>query len=133
VDEQGSCGLCHPPASLPHFYLLGAPRDGLPDCVMCHPRGSFDTTADERLVDVGAFDGSHRKQCASCHADSACESCHAVAHPSDWLTTHGDDVAYGGPSDCGSCHTGTWCADRCHAVTSTNPLRPRPLPTGGGP
>jgi hypothetical protein len=134
VEEQGSCGLCHPPSSLPHFYLLGAPREVQPECTMCHPRGSFDTHATQPLVHAGAFDGTQDRECESCHAKTACESCHgaAVAHPPNWLSTHGDDIAYGGPGNCAQCHTATWCADRCHAVTSTNPFRPRPLPTSTG-
>jgi hypothetical protein len=134
VQDQGSCGVCHPPSSLPHFYLLGAPRDEQPRCDMCHPRDSFDTHATEPLVHVGRFDGTAETECTSCHAETACEACHADgdAHPSDWLAKHGDDIAYGGPSDCGRCHTSTWCADRCHAVTSTNPFVPRPLPTDTG-
>lgn len=137
VEEQGSCGLCHPPSSLPHFALLGAPRDGQAECSMCHTPDSFRTRATEPLVHVGRFDGADKEECASCHAETVCETCHpdGAAHPSDWLTKHGDDIAYGGPSNCTQCHSSTWCADRCHAVTSTDPFVPRPLPTdtGGSP
>lgn len=135
VREQGSCGLCHPPSSLPHFYLLGAPRDGVVNCDACHPKGSFDTLATEPLVHRGTFDGTDREACLSCHENTSCESCHGEPHPSDWISTHGGEVGYGGPSTCALCHTATWCADRCHSSTSTNPgsSRPYPTPTGGLP
>lgn len=131
VNEPGKCGTCHPPASLPHFYLLGAPRDRVVDCDTCHPKGAFKSTADQPLVHVGAFDGTDRSSCLSCHETSTCQKCHSEQHPSNWVSIHGPSVAYQGSSQCLACHTPTWCADRCHAVTPINPFRPRPLPSAG--
>ncbi len=133
VEQRGKCGLCHPPASLPHFYLLGAPREGPVECDVCHPKKSFTTHATQPLVDVGAFNGADRTLCASCHAVSTCERCHGAPHPSNWMRTHGETVGWGGQAACFSCHTDTWCADRCHTATLLNPFEPKPVPTGGSP
>ncbi len=134
VEERGECGLCHPPASLPHFYLMGAPREGAARCDVCHPKGSFiSTTATQPLVRVGAFDGTERRECASCHPVTTCERCHGTPHPSNWVSIHGLGVGGGGTVNCFACHTDNWCADRCHTVTPGMPFVPKPLPTGGGP
>lgn len=130
VREPGKCGLCHPPASLPHFYLLGAPRDQVVECSTCHPKQSFRSTADERLVPTNRFDGSQRAPCTQCHQQQTCEECHATSHPPDWIAIHGGVVAEN-PTPCYTCHTGDWCTSRCHAVTSTNPFVPRPMPSAG--
>jgi hypothetical protein len=129
VEDQQQCQTCHPPASLPHFYLLGAPRQGVVQCEVCHPSGSFQERATQPLVS-GDFTGSDDATCRACHARTTCESCHQPPHPAGWLDDHG--LAAGeGDTTCYQCHTTTWCADRCHAVTQTNPLVPRPLPTSG--
>lgn len=128
VRQQDRCSYCHPPGSLPHFYQLGAPRDASTRCDVCHPKDAFDAAATEPLIDVGAFSGEDGRTCRSCHEDTTCESCHDNGHPLGWATTHAD-AALGG--DCYACHTATWCADRCHAVTSVNPLQPKPLPSVG--
>jgi len=135
VIEQGKCGLCHPPASLPHFSYLGAPRDGQVRCASCHDPGDLDRTRDgaKSRVHVGEFDGTDAGRCRACHEQSTCQSCHAERHPPGWSTEHGRSVAYAGEVTCYTCHTTTWCADRCHSVTPTNPIGPRPLPTGGAP
>ena len=96
-------------------------------CDVC-PKDAFDAAATEPLIDVGAFGGQDAGACRSCHEDTTCESCHDNGHPVGWATTHG---AYALGADCSTCHTVTWCADRCHAVTSVNPLQPKPLPSVG--
>jgi hypothetical protein len=130
VEQKDACGFCHPPASLPHFYLLGAPRGAIVECNVCHPKKTFDTGANVPLVHVGTFDGVDRGACLSCHEDATCAQCHAPGHPSDWVATHGQIVGQGGAVNCYACHSSTWCSDRCHAVTDTSPLVPRPLPPG---
>ncbi len=132
VKGRNGCGLCHPPASLPHFYLLGAPREGPVECNACH-EAFRPTTPTEPLVDPVAFDGSERRQCSSCHETSSCQRCHAERHPANWVATHGEPVGYGGDVACYACHTMSWCADRCHAVTPGRPFAPRPLPPGEAP
>jgi hypothetical protein len=130
VRTEGACTLCHPPASLPHFALLGAPRDRVVECSVCHPRGAFTSTADTPLVHVGHFDGADRQACTQCHEASTCRQCHAEDHPSGWIGTHGAAVGED-PSPCYRCHTGDWCTTRCHAVTPTAPFVPQPLPSAG--
>jgi hypothetical protein len=130
VTTQDRCGLCHPPASLPHFYLLGAPRDRVVDCTVCHPKSSFTSTATKPLVHVGHFDGSEQGECTQCHQVSTCRQCHATTHPAGWISQHGAAVGED-PTPCYTCHTGEWCTSRCHAVTSTNPFVPQPLPSTG--
>lgn len=131
VDTKGECSTCHPPGALPHFYLLGAPRDAVVECQVCHPRGSFDTTADEALLDVGRFSGADAgEDCVTCHEDETCTSCHQEpVHPGGWIQDHPEESL--GNTTCVACHTTPWCADRCHAVSSTNPFRTRPLPNVG--
>lgn len=131
VDRKDGCGFCHPPASLPHFYLLGAPREGMVECDTCHPRGSFDTRPTESLVHLGDLSGAQEGTCLSCHEDASCQRCHGAPHPSDWMSTHGENFVAASGATCYACHVGTWCADRCHSVTSTNPFVPRPIPPVG--
>ena len=126
VRQEDQCSYCHPPGSLPHFYQLGAPRDASVRCDVCHPKDAFDAAATEPLIDVGAFGGQDAG--ASLLPRRTCESCHDNGHPVGWATTHG---AYALGADCSTCHTVTWCADRRHAVTSVNPLQPKPLPSVG--
>lgn len=130
VQQAGSCGLCHPPASLPHFYLLGAPRDQVVECSTCHPKQSFSSSASTPLVDPAHFDGSDRTTCVQCHQEQTCRTCHASSHPTDWISTHGGVVGQD-PTPCYACHVGDWCTSRCHAVTPTNPFVPKPLPSVG--
>ena len=131
VRQKDGCVSCHPPASLPHFYLLGAPREGIVSCDTCHPRGSFDAHPTDPLVRTGQLDGTDRTTCLSCHEDTSCQQCHAVSHPSNWLRIHGQNLVTGAGATCYTCHVATWCADRCHGVTSTNPFVPKPIPPVG--
>ncbi|MGZ8578153.1 MAG: hypothetical protein ACXWWX_01335 [Actinomycetota bacterium] len=131
VEQRDSCGSCHPPGSLPHFYLLGAPRGAAVRCDVCHPKGAFQTTATEPQIPTSAFTGEDEQACLSCHEDSTCSRCHGEAHPADWLSTHGTGVGRDGATTCILCHTNNWCADRCHAVTQSFPFVPHPLPTPG--
>lgn len=131
VQDKESCGVCHPPGSLPHFYLFGASRSSIVRCDVCHPKGMFATRATEPQVHLEDLTGANVETCLSCHEDATCTRCHGEPHPPDWLTIHGEPVGYDGAGSCARCHTTTWCADRCHAVTQTNPFVPRPLPTPG--
>lgn len=131
VQTQGKCGFCHPPASLPHFYLLGAPRQGVVECDVCHPKQSFQETTPTPKVHITDLTGTNRQICLSCHTTSTCNQCHGTPHPSNWVQDHGPIVGEGTGVDCYTCHVSTWCADRCHSVTPTNPLVPRPIPTVG--
>lgn len=72
------------------------------------------------------------EQCASCHAQEDCISCHdgvlpPAFHDGDYLALHVQD-AYANNPPCASCHRAeTFCAD-CHfrsGVVVGNPLRPR--------
>ena len=131
VDDDEACGFCHPPGSLPHFYLLGAPKNAAPRCDICHPKGAFDTRGTVALVHTDGFTGQDERTCLSCHPETACSTCHAEAHPTGWASNHGPAVSSTGISDCSSCHTTAWCSDRCHSVTTVNPFEPRPLPSAG--
>lgn len=130
VERQGKCGTCHPPGSLPHFYLLGAPRTADVRCEVCHPTESFDAIATEPLV-TGDFDGSEPGACLRCHEQFTCATCHEPGHPSGWASQHGPTAADQGAFPCYQCHTGLWCGSRCHAVTSGNTFLPQPLPDVG--
>lgn len=129
VDEKDQCGYCHPPASLPHFYYLGAPKDSVVECEVCHPKNSFSGQNPTPKVDM-AFTGTDEATCLACHENTTCELCHAQPHPVGWVTDHGLQAAYGGAS-CSGCHTVNWCADRCHSSTDINPFQPYPLPSAG--
>jgi ABC-type cobalt transport system substrate-binding protein len=131
VQQRDGCGTCHPPASLPHFYLLGAPRNGVVECSVCHPKDSFTSHATTPLVPNPNLYGTDPSTCRQCHQEQTCSSCHATPHPADWVHTHGQLVSQGGQVDCYSCHVQTWCADRCHAVTNGTTPPPRPLPSIG--
>jgi hypothetical protein len=129
VNDKDQCGYCHPPASLPHFYYLGTPKESVVDCSVCHPKNSFAGQPPEPKISV-SFSGSNEATCLACHEKTTCAVCHTTEHPPDWLATHGSQAAFGG-SSCSGCHTVNWCSDRCHAVTDLNPLQPRPLPSVG--
>lgn len=131
VDRAGACKLCHPPGSLPHFYSLGMPRGGPVICATCHRPASF-PGASKPLVKLREMSGRDRSVCAPCHAADACERCHPSGHSPGWQAGHGATVRQGGQETCLSCHTGTWCADRCHATGTARPRR-RPLPQAAGP
>ncbi len=131
VTEEGGCSLCHAPASLPHFYFLGAPHEGTVRCETCHPRSVFTGTPNQRLVHV-KFDGSQQATCLACHTPTTCKACHSVAHPANWVDRH-DGLAWDSSSTCTECHTGTWCASRCHPLDSPEDYLPIPLPKPGDP
>lgn len=133
VRDRNKCILCHPPASLPHFYLLGAPREGAVECDSCHRRDSFTRDGGRPLVHLPAMDGTDQQTCESCHPKATCTSCHGEPHPEGWGTSHGAVIGFAGESSCFQCHTSTYCADRCHSVTSTLPFYRRPLPLGDPP
>jgi hypothetical protein len=134
VQDRDGCPTCHPPGSLPHFYLLGAPRQSSTECDVCHPTGSFGSTASVPKIG-GTFTGSDPTMCQKCHAPAvakgpACLNCHQEpTHPSNWVSKHGGEAL--GMNDCYTCHTGLWCTSRCHAVTFTSPLIKQPLPDLG--
>ena len=131
VHQKDSCSYCHPPASLPHFYLLGSPRQSVVECDVCHPKGSFDAGTPTAKVHMENFDGQDAGECLSCHERAGCESCHGTPHPSDWASTHGDSLLADSVAACYACHVGTWCSDRCHAVTPGSSIPPRPIPSVG--
>lgn len=131
VDEKDECGFCHPPASLPHFYYLGAPKQSVVDCDVCHPKNTFAGQTPTAKVFLGDLTGGDQDTCLSCHEQASCQSCHGTPHPSGWAATHGDSLFAGSTTTCYQCHVTTWCSDRCHAVGPTNPLTPRPLPPSG--
>lgn len=130
VDDKDGCTLCHPPASLPHFYYLGAPKQAAVRCDVCHPKGRFDAGTPTPKV-TGDFTGDPAGECLACHQATTCRSCHGESHPSTWVADHGELAVNALTSSCNDCHTPTWCATRCHTVTPTNPFSPTtPPPTG---
>jgi hypothetical protein len=131
VDEKEECGYCHPPASLPHFYYLGSPKHSVVNCDVCHPKNSFTGQNPTPKVDLGDFSGAERETCLSCHAEASCAMCHTPPHPADWVATHGPSLVLESTAQCYTCHTATWCSDRCHAVTPTSPINPRSIPPVG--
>lgn len=139
VNEAGKCDYCHPAGTLPHFYLLGAPRDAPIDCAVCHPSNTLTATG-SRQVHIGDFTGDPNTMCLQCHTDDGqaavgqppgCKYCHSSpGHPVDWVKIH-SSAALGLTSRCTRCHTNNWCAMRCHAAygLSLPPLLPLPKPT----
>ena len=137
VTDRETCGSCHPPGSLPHFYLLGAPRGRSVECSVCHPSSSFFGKLATPKIS-GVFTGKDPSFCARCHAESSgkaptCTSCHQPPHPARWVSDHGYEAGEAGLNDCYTCHTGTWCGTRCHSVTPSNPTAKQPLPDLGVP
>jgi hypothetical protein len=130
VEQREKCGTCHPPGSLPHFYLLGAPRKAVVQCDVCHPSDTFEATATEPLV-TGDFTGEDTEACRRCHGETTCATCHEPGHPSGWMNDHPAGAADLGPAPCYQCHTSLWCGSRCHAVTDANPFVPQSLPDAG--
>ena len=114
TDTHNACTSCHDTTS---GALIGA-AVGNPtptDCTTCHTgtwAGTHTTDPGHTGITVGAT------SCASCHSDTpfidpgdttnhnACVSCHDTA--SGALT--GSAVGNPTPTDCATCHTGTWDA-----------------------
>ena len=142
VNEKNGCDFCHPAGTLPHFFLLGAPRDSYTECATCHPSSTLPRLG-KRLVHVGEFSGDPDDKCLQCHGKSkdvetiegatleprGCGSCHGERHPKDWMRTHPDAALSG--IVCTQCHASTWCAMACHATTPMfrPPLIPLPSPS----
>lgn len=131
VDQKEECGYCHPPASLPHFYYLGTPKQSVVDCDVCHPKNSFAGQNPTAKIDLADFSGAEDETCLECHAEASCAMCHTPPHPADWVATHGPNLALESTAQCYTCHVATWCSDRCHAVTPTVLMSPRPVPSVG--
>ena len=76
VNDKDQCGYCHPPASLPHFYYLGTPKESVVDCSVCHPKNSFaGQPPDPKITSVG-FTGSNEATCrGGRRASSRAASC----------------------------------------------------------
>lgn len=126
VQERKKCDTCHPPGGLAHFYLLGAPREGVPECTVCHPSESFEREGPPVPMDTGAFNGDDRRPCEQCHvAQSTCESCHGTPkvgpHPANWVAQHAEAALSNDTCTVG-CHTGNWCYARCHYTVPKIPL-----------
>jgi hypothetical protein len=130
TQKQSSCTTCHPPGALPHFYLLGAPRDATVSCDVCHPVNSFGGHATVPKV-RGTFDGSDPASCLQCHQEVSCATCHAENHPPNWQSQHGTVAGQSGLDGCYTCHTSQWCGTRCHSVTTNAPFNKQPLPDVG--
>jgi hypothetical protein len=130
VNQKDSCSFCHPPASLPHFYLLGAPKQSVVECDVCHPKNTFTLGTPTPKVYFEHLNGADKGPCLSCHQEAACQSCHQPPHPPDWVSTHSRTLDLAATAACYTCHVTTWCSDRCHAVW-TNPIAQRPLPPVG--
>lgn len=131
VNQKDQCGYCHPPASLPHFYALGAPKDSVVDCSVCHPKNAFWGQNPTQKVFLADFSGADPDTCLSCHKEASCAMCHGAPHPPDWIQIHGPTLALESTAQCYTCHPVTWCSDRCHAVMPTGVIAPRPLPSVG--
>jgi hypothetical protein len=87
VDEKDECVFCHPPASLPHFYYLGAPKQAAVRCDVCHPKGRF-TVENPTPKVTGDFHGEQPAACLSCHEGTTCRSCHGSPIPrTGWPNT----------------------------------------------
>lgn len=87
-------------------------------CTKCH----VDMPHPELWPSIhGSGVGPDRVQCASCHQNAFCDSCHGMEmpHPADWLPTHpGLTDGYDDPS-CSRCHLAEDCT-ACH-VAHTHP------------
>lgn len=125
VDSQESCDLCHLPGSLPHFYKLGIPRDGVVECDSCHPPGTFDTGGGS--APLPTISPSDKASCTRCHEPQTCVDCHGASgtkggrgpqgglgpHPPDWIQEHGPETIDNGSGGCAECHKSS-CAEGCH-------------------
>ncbi len=127
VNEIGECQFCHAPGSVPHFYLLGYPRDQAVDCSTCHPKNEFTQTQPTPKITTPVMTGTDRSVCLECHTEANCSQCHATnggsPHPPNWIDTHWQ-AALNDNSTCMTCHTTAWCAETCHAGTP----KPAPVP-----
>lgn len=127
-----ACGFCHvtPPSKdvHPKGYLQTHGRQALADeascmrchhskvefCDPCHERPTSDHFSGTWRYAHGATAKKNPLSCTGCHsADTFCDQCHRVRHPSVWVQTHGR-IARQSAGACLVCHPQGMC-ERCHA------------------
>ena len=132
------CEFCHitPPSADAHpkDYLETHGSQALADpesCARCHHSEAEFCDPCHAKPTPDHFSGTWRYAhgptatkdplgCTGCHdADTFCEQCHKVRHPSDWVQTHGR-VAAQDEGACRVCHPQGMCAD-CHQKMGVKP------------
>lgn len=101
-------------------------------CDSCHKPGTYDKEVKPPDHDanwkgfhggVAVFneEGSHGKDCLTCHTQDACASCHSTEAPDDhtnfWRTRAHGFMAAGNEERCSTCHQQDFC-ERCHNETA---------------
>jgi len=113
VNQKGKCDFCHPPGTLPHFYLMGAPRNEFIDCATCHPDSTIPQLG-KTLVQVGDFSGNPDSICLECHSVVA-----PVASPSPFASPTPFTVPARIPAPWPT-EIPAWC-QHCHGTTQPIP------------
>lgn len=109
------CGACHTinePGTSGHGRVKIQDRAG---CRNCHQQRMHSSPhANNWRKQHGAYAQTPGSNCAICHSDSRCSSCHKLPmpHARGWVMTHGS-VARQSPSKCSSCHQRSDCLV-CH-------------------
>ncbi len=121
-EDPARCGTCHVAESCAACHGGEGVHEALPTLPADDARGA---AIAQGLVHPPGFDAGHGTraavdECASCHREDFCESCHQGSttpsfHAPDFLELHGPD-AYRSASDCASCHTTEVFCRSCHAA-----------------
>ncbi len=130
LPRMPTCLRCHDgrkaPASCRTCHLrdaAGRVRTRLPSGLL-KPSGRVydDAHGPDLLRAHGAKARRARNHCANCHADEACEACHAgiakprAIHPNDWMLLHPAAARRNEPN-CDACHRGQSFCLTCHRRT----------------
>ena len=118
--DRGSCFTCHKgTAHLPDAILqIPLAQEGGPRGVQL-PEGTTPPFHEGNFSVAHAAAASARQpDCATCHSESTCNSCHEGQgspsfHPINFLASHGPE-AYGRMNDCSSCHNAEAFCRTCH-------------------
>jgi predicted CXXCH cytochrome family protein len=118
--DRTGCFTCHAERSHLQEAILQIPlpRDGGPRGVPLPERKVPPFHEGNFSVAHAAAASAKQPDCAVCHSESTCNSCHEgqnapAFHPVNFLASHGPE-AYGRVSDCSSCHNPEAFCRTCH-------------------
>ncbi len=99
------------------------------NCLICHEKRIFSSDINFNGINFTHSNHPISLTCTTCHSDvkhaptikAICSTCHASAHPKDWLETHKTQVLFIGKL-CSDCHLQKSCAD-CHASRNASSIK----------
>jgi len=104
-----SCTFCHGDGGANAAFCKGCHKLEMPH--------QIDESSKEKFPHKDAFANKtvNKAQCANCHSQYFCDSCHheGASPATPWLKGHPAQVKEGGAEPCFECHKETFCS-YCH-------------------